>query len=90
MVTRVIEPLVVRQGDALSGFSIDFWQEVANRTGVRYEFVVLESVTAMLDALDAGDADAAIAAISMTPECELRYDFSHMYLQSGLQIMTPS
>jgi ABC-type amino acid transport substrate-binding protein len=86
--TRVIEPLVVQQGDALSGFSIDFWKEVANRTGARYEFVVLDSVIAMLDSLDTGDADAAIAAISMTPERELRYDFSHMYLQSGLQIMT--
>jgi ABC-type amino acid transport substrate-binding protein len=92
--TRVIEPLVVQQGDALngfglSGFSIDFWKEVAERAGVRYEFVVLDSVTAMLDALETGDADAAIAAISMTPEREQRYDFSHMYLQSGLQIMTP-
>jgi ABC-type amino acid transport substrate-binding protein len=87
--TRVLEPLVVQQGDRLTGFSIDFWQDVANRIGMRYEFVVLDSVTAMLDSLDAGDADAAIAAISMTPEREQRYDFSHMYLQSGLQIMTP-
>jgi ABC-type amino acid transport substrate-binding protein len=44
----------------------------------------------MLDAVESGDAQAAIAAISMTPEREQRFDFSHTYLQSGLQIMTPA
>ena len=42
----------------------------------------------MLEAVQHGDVQAAVAAISMTPEREQRLDFSHMYLQSGLQIMT--
>lgn len=87
--TRVLEPLVVQQGNSLSGFSIDVWNEVARRAGLNSEFVIVGSVKAMLDAVESGDAQAAVAAISMTPEREQRLDFSHMYLQSGLQIMTP-
>jgi ABC-type amino acid transport substrate-binding protein len=87
--TRVLEPLVVQRGESLSGFSIDVWNEVARRAGLKSEFVILGSVKAMLDALENGDVQVAVAAISMTPEREQRFDFSHMYLQSGLQIMTP-
>lgn len=87
VVTRVIEPLVVQQGEELSGFSIDVWEEIARREGLRYEYVTVNSVKEMLDQLAAGQADIAIAAVSMTPERELQYDFSHPYLQSGLQIM---
>jgi ABC-type amino acid transport substrate-binding protein len=87
--TRVLEPLVVQRGNSLSGFSIDVWNEVARRAGLKSEFVIVGSVKAMLDAVESGDAQAAVAAISMTPEREQRVDFSHMYLQSGLQIMTP-
>jgi polar amino acid transport system substrate-binding protein len=87
--TRVLEPLVVQRGESLSGFSIDVWNEVARRAGLKSEFVIVGSVKAMLDAVESGDAQVAVAAISMTPEREQRFDFSHMYLQSGLQIMTP-
>jgi ABC-type amino acid transport substrate-binding protein len=87
--TRIIEPLVVQRDKELTGFSIDLWNEVARRAGLRYEYVMTDTVKAMLDSVEAGNAEAAIAAVSMTPEREARFDFSHMYLQSGLQIMTP-
>jgi ABC-type amino acid transport substrate-binding protein len=87
--TRILEPLVVQRGESLSGFSIDVWNEVARRAGLKSEFVIVGSVKAMLDAVESGDAQVAVAAISMTPEREQRFDFSHTYLQSGLQIMTP-
>jgi len=87
--TRILEPLVVQRGESLSGFSIDVWNEVARRAGLNSEFVIVSSVKAMLDAVESGDAQVAVAAISMTPEREQRFDFSHVYLQSGLQIMTP-
>ena len=85
--TRVLEPLVVRDGENLSGFSIDIWREIARRAGLRYEFVVVDTVRQMLDELEAGRVQASIAAISMTPEREAQFDFSHAYLQSGLQIL---
>jgi len=87
--TRVLEPLVVKRGDSLSGFSIEIWNEIARRAGLKTEFVLVDSVNGMLDAVQRGQVQAAVAAISMTPEREQRLDFSHMYLQSGLQIMTP-
>jgi polar amino acid transport system substrate-binding protein len=87
--TRVLEPLVVKRGELLSGFSIEIWNEIARRSGLKTEFVLVESVNGMLDAVQRGEVQAAVAAITMTPEREQRLDFSHMYLQSGLQIMTP-
>ncbi|MCS6958796.1 MAG: transporter substrate-binding domain-containing protein [Pseudanabaenaceae cyanobacterium SKYG29] len=87
--TRIIEPLVVEQGDMLTGFSIDLWREVARRAGLKYQFVKIDTLQAMLRAVEYGYADVAIAAISMTPEREARLDFAHSYYQSGLQIMAP-
>ena len=37
--------------------------------------------------VERGDADVAIGLLVMTPEDEKRVDFSHPYLESGLQIM---
>jgi ABC-type amino acid transport substrate-binding protein len=76
------------QGGALTGFSIDIWKEIARRAGLRHEYVNVNSVKEMLDDLEAGRVEVAVAAISMTPEREARFDFSHSYLQSGLQVMT--
>lgn len=55
---------------------------------MQYQFVVADSVQAMLEMVERGEADVAIAAISMTPHREVYLDFAHPYLQSGLQIMT--
>jgi ABC-type amino acid transport substrate-binding protein len=43
---------------------------------MRYEFVAVGSFMEMLDALEVGKVDVAVAAISMAPERETRFDFS--------------
>ncbi len=86
--TKVIEPFVFKDGDRLTGFSIDLWEEVSLLTGLPFEFVEVQSVDDQLNAVIEGKADAAIAAISMTREREENLDFSYPYYRSGLQIMT--
>lgn len=88
IVTKVVEPFVIKEQDRLTGFSIDFWEEIALLTGLRYEFVEVRTVDEQLDAVMAGEADAAIAAISMTSEREEALDFTYPYYFAGLQIMT--
>ncbi len=79
---------MIKDEDRLTGFSIDLWKEIAFLTGIQYEFVEVDSVNEQLDAVKTGEADAAIAAISMTPEREEELDFSYPYYLAGLQIMT--
>lgn len=87
VVTKTLEPFVMLQGDRLSGFSIDLWDAVAKRIGVDYEWVIVQSVTEQLEAVERREADVAIAGISMTPEREARIDFTHPYFNAGLQIL---
>jgi ABC-type amino acid transport substrate-binding protein len=84
--TAPIAPFVLPNTDPLSGFSIDLWTEVAGRLHLDFAWQLVPH-TDLLAAVERGDADVAIAAITMTPEREKRVDFSHPYLDSGLQII---
>ncbi len=86
VVTTPIAPFVLPDSDPLAGFSIDVWEAVARRMHVDF---ILQLVAAeeRFSKVERGDADVAIGLIVMTPEDEKRVDFSHPYLDSGLQIM---
>jgi hypothetical protein len=88
VVTKEIPPFVIKEDDRLTGFSIDLWKEIALRANLPFEFIEVTAVKEQLDALTNGDAEVAIAAISMTPEREVTIDFSYPYYQAGLQILT--
>jgi polar amino acid transport system substrate-binding protein len=86
--TKVLEPFVFKQGDQWAGFSIDLWNTIAQRLGLETEWIEVKNVQDQLDAVENGQADAAIAGISMTADREKRIDFSHPYFDAGLQILT--
>ncbi len=86
VVTKEIEPFVFL-GDELSGFSIDLWEELAQAAGFEYEFVVVETVTDQLNTVEQAEADAAMAAISITKDREQTVDFSFSFFNSGLGIL---
>ena len=88
VVTKEIEPFVIKEGDRLTGFSIDLWKEIALLIGQPFEFIEVDSVGEQLKAVEDGEADLGIAAISITAEREEVLDFSHAYYNSGLQVMT--
>ena len=85
--TKPLEPFVILNERGEEGFSIDLWNEIASRNGWQTEWVRRETVTELLDAVSAGDADAGIAGISVTSDREELFDFSHAMFDSGLQIM---
>ncbi len=88
VVTKEIPPFVFTEEDHLIGFSIDLWEEIALQADLAYELVIVETVSDQLEAVANGEADAGIAAVSMTAEREEVIDFSHPYFDSGLLIMT--
>lgn len=84
---KPIAPFVLKQGTELSGFSIDLWHELAQRLKVDTVWVEVRTVGEQLQAVENGEADVAIAAITITKERETAVDFTQPYFDSGLQIM---
>lgn len=82
-----IAPFVLPHTQTPEGFSIDIWNEVARRARLDFVWHPVPVHADLLPAMQRGDADLAIAAITMTPERERSVDFSMPYFDSGLQIM---
>ena len=86
VVTTPIAPFVLPDTDPPVGFSIDVWNAVARRMHVDFTLQVV-AADDRFSKVERGDADVAIGLLVMTPEDEKRVDFSHPYMDSGLQIM---
>ena len=63
---------------ALDGFDIALMKELGKRMGVEVEFKDF-AFDGLLNALELGQVDAAISAISVTPERQQQVDFSNLY-----------
>ncbi len=86
--TKSIPPFVFVDSEAnVQGYSIDLWEKIAEDLDLEYEWLIFDSVSEMLDSVKSGEADVAIAAISITAEREVVIDFSHRYYETGLQIL---
>lgn len=62
----------------LDGYDIFLMRELANLLGVAVEFEDM-AFDGLIDALVLGQIDAAISAISVTPERQARVDFTNVY-----------
>ena len=87
---RELPPFVERVDDQPTGFTVELWEEVAERLGATTEWVVVDTVEDQLDAVAEGRADVAGTAISVTRDREAVVDFSYPYFDSGLQILAPT
>lgn len=84
---RLREPFVIQEDDGTyRGFSVELAEEIARRADVEIEFVLVPDVRAQIAAVQSGEADAAIGAISITAERERLVDFSQPMFESGIQI----
>ncbi len=85
--TSAVPPFVLKDGDRLTGFSVDLWNELARRMHAQFTWTVVPTHPELLETVRRGDADVGIAALVLTPKAEQLVDFSHPYFNSGLQIM---
>lgn len=70
------------EGDMV-GIDLDILAAIAEDQGFEYELQIV-GFQAAVNALEAGQADAVIAGMSITDERKAKYDFSDEYYQSGV------
>ena len=87
VVTKRFEPFVIYQDKKYIGFSIELWEKIAEDLGLEYELYGVNTIAKLLDEVERGAADVAIAGISITSKREQVLDFSHAFFETGLQIM---
>jgi ABC-type amino acid transport substrate-binding protein len=75
-------------GGELVGFDIDLIKAVAQTAGMTVEFQSLP-FDGMIPALQANTVDAAVAAMTITPERAQTISFSRPYFKAGLAIAVP-
>lgn len=70
-----------------AGYSLELWQIIADDLELDYQWRSFKTVPKLLQAVESGEVDVAIAAITATAERETYLDFSHSYYQSGLHVL---
>ncbi|MFO1183711.1 MAG: transporter substrate-binding domain-containing protein [Bauldia sp.] len=88
--TRVVPPFVMKEGDQLTGFSIDLWNAIAEQAGLRFTYAEKGPLAELLASVTNNEADLAVAAISITAARAKSYDFSQPIFAGGIQIMVPA
>ncbi len=84
--TKVAPPFSIKGADgSWSGISIDLWRDLAKDLDRDFTFREFD-LKGLLDATTKGDVDVGIAAITLTPQRESQFDFSHPYYFTGLGI----
>jgi ABC-type proline/glycine betaine transport system substrate-binding protein len=89
VVTQRFEPLVIYENQQYQGFSIELWDAIANELDLAYDLVGVNSMAKLLDEVQRGAADIAVAGVGITSQGEEVFDFSYPYYESGLQVMVP-
>ena len=72
-------PFSYKEGDEWKGLSVNLIQRLAAEMNFTYEFVEVNTITALLGLAEFNSTDLAIGAISMTEDREKDLDFSHPY-----------
>jgi polar amino acid transport system substrate-binding protein len=70
----------------VSGVSVDLWRRVAEQMEWHYQLIPIADMETILSGLEQGRFDAAIGAITITPERAARVDFSYPAHRSGVAI----
>jgi len=84
--TKEAPPFAIKQSDgSWSGISIELWEQVAARLGLKYELREYD-LKGLVAAVAAGEVDAGVAALTVTPERERSFNFTHPFYTTGLAI----
>jgi polar amino acid transport system substrate-binding protein len=86
--TLRVPPFVLRGDDGTwSGLSIELWNQIAAELKLDFQYREFDyDAAGLLDALEQGKINVAVAAIPVTLEGEARFDFSHPYFTAGVGI----
>jgi polar amino acid transport system substrate-binding protein len=85
--TLPLEPFVMKDGDRLTGFSIDLWEEIAARLKLKTTYQIESGVDSLIKSVQSNNADIGVSALFYTTERDKIIDFSYPILEAGLQVM---
>ena len=71
---------------SISGVSVDLWRRVAEHMEWTFKLFPVADMETILSGLEQGRFDAAIGAITITPERDARIDFSYPTHRSGVAV----
>ncbi|MGD1017304.1 MAG: transporter substrate-binding domain-containing protein [Roseiarcus sp.] len=71
---------------SIGGVSVDLWRRVAQQTEWQFRLIPVSDMETILRGLEKGWFDAAIGAITITPERSERVDFSYPAHRSGVAV----
>jgi ABC-type amino acid transport substrate-binding protein len=71
---------------SISGVSVDLWRRVTEQMEWSFKLIPISDMESILSGLEQGHFDAAIGAITITPERAARVDFSYPAHRSGVAI----
>ncbi|CUH51399.1 amino acid ABC transporter substrate-binding protein, PAAT family (TC 3.A.1.3.-) [Shimia marina] len=83
-------PFAILEESGPAGFSIDLMRAIGDDLGMNIRFVAQDSFADMLEVVQSGTVDGAIANISITASRETIMDFSQPIFESGIQILMPA
>lgn len=81
-------PFVVKEGTYWTGTSIDIVDGIARDLDRQVEYVEFETVSQILKAVEDGEVDMSISAITITADREATVDFSYPYFSTGPGVLT--
>ena len=79
-------PFEFKQDGKYVGFDIDFWDAIAKEIGAEYDLQPMD-FNGLIPALQTGNIDVAIAAMTIKSEREKVVDFAYPYSDAGLIIL---
>ena len=75
--TKEAPPFSMKASDGTwQGIGIELWRRLAAQDGLKYQFIEKASVQELVDAVAAGQLDAAVAAITVTAPRQQVMDFT--------------
>ena len=93
----LVTPFAIEQNGSLTGFSIDLWNAIAARMGVKttaYNVVPGEDTSQMWDIVRSdvrsGQLDVLVTPVFITAARDAEFDFSYPVMETGLQVMVPA
>jgi polar amino acid transport system substrate-binding protein len=72
-----------------SGASVDLWRRVAEDLHLTYRFIAVAQMADVITGVERGQFDAAIGAITITPDRLARVDFTYPAHRSGVAVAFP-
>ena len=80
-------PFVMPTDIGLTGFAIEAWEHAAAKLGLRYEYKIMPTLPALLDAVSRAEVDVAVNNMPITRDRAANMDFTQPWYDGGLRIM---